>query len=293
MIRKETGRFPSFDDTEIYFESRGSGQPLVLVYGLACLMNHWHFQIEELSKKFRVITFDLRGHHGSQVPNNLSTLKIQDLAKDVIALVEHLKIPHAHFIGHSYGVPILLEMALQKPSLGSSLTLVNGFCRNPLLSGIGQEVISPAVHWLREKYQQNPDLWQKMWSTFVNNPLSAPLSALAGGFNWKLTQLHDIQIYLKGVAQIPLAVFIPLFEDLLDFNLLEQLGNIQIPTLVVAGEQDLITPISFQKEMASQLVHSQLSVVPYGSHCTQLDFPEYLNLLIENWITSKGHPAKT
>jgi aminoacrylate hydrolase len=57
-IPKKTGTFQSYDGTTIYYEERGTGRPIILCYGLACLMNHWTHQIRYFSQNYRVITFD-------------------------------------------------------------------------------------------------------------------------------------------------------------------------------------------------------------------------------------------
>jgi len=73
---KVTGKFESFDGTPIYYEVRGEGEPLVLIYGIACPMNHWHHQIEYFSKSYKVITFDLRGHQKSNPVADIRNLTL-------------------------------------------------------------------------------------------------------------------------------------------------------------------------------------------------------------------------
>ena len=63
MINVQSGFVRSYDGTPIHYEVRGKGEPIVFVYGIACLMNHWHYQVEYFSQFRQVITFDLRGHH--------------------------------------------------------------------------------------------------------------------------------------------------------------------------------------------------------------------------------------
>ncbi|HEY1079648.1 MAG TPA: alpha/beta fold hydrolase, partial [Bdellovibrio sp.] len=107
---KQTGHFESFDGTPIYYEVRGEGEPLVLVYGIACIINHWHHQVEYFSKKYKVITFDLRGHQKSNPVADMNHLGMDHLGQDVIGLLAHLKIKKAHFAGHSFGAPLILNL---------------------------------------------------------------------------------------------------------------------------------------------------------------------------------------
>lgn len=284
-ISKETGVFKSFDDSPIYYEVRGEGEPLIFVYGIACLMNHWHHQVDFFSKTHRVITYDLRGHHKSNPLTNLDHLNIESLAKDLLALIQHLQISKAHVVGHSFGAPVILETFRQNPAVFGSTTLINGFAKNPIKGMFGLDVVEPFYHYIKAQYDQNPELWNNLWKLAVYNPVSMRLAALAGGFNLRLTHFKDIEVYTRGVAQMDLKIFLPLFEGLMNFNGDHILETINIPTLIISGENDHVTPKSFQHLFHEKIKGSELVVVPYGSHCTQLDFPDYVNLKIKDFLS--------
>ncbi len=280
-ITKQIGHFKSFDETQIYYESRGSGDSIIMIYGVCCHMNHWHHQIIQFSQNYNVITFDIRGHHQSKTPENLKLLTIDAVARDVQALMQHLGITRAHMVGHSFGVPVLIQLHSINPDLSISHAFVNGFAKNPIKGMFGLDVVEPFYHFVRAQYEQAPALWSEVWRFATDNPLAVGLTALAGGFNFKLTQFKDIEIYMRGVSQTPLNVFLPLFEDLMSFDGEPLLRNINHPTLIIAGEKDAVTPIKFQEQMHSLIKNSDFVLVPYGSHCTQLDFPDYVNLKLQ------------
>ncbi len=138
---KVTGHFNSFDGTPIYYEVRGEGEPLILVYGIACIMNHWHHQIEYFSNHYKVITYDLRGHQKSNPVVDRDELKIDSLGKDLIGLMDHLGIKQAHSMGHSFGVPILIKSYEMAPERFSSFVFIYGFARNPIKEMFGLDII--------------------------------------------------------------------------------------------------------------------------------------------------------
>ncbi len=285
---KNVYTIPSFDKSPLYYEVRGHGpRTMVFVYGIACLMNHWHYQVEHFSKEFTVISYDLRGHHKSGPVRDFSTLNLTSLAQDLIFLIDHLKLQDVTGLGHSFGAPVLLEAHRLRPDLFSSYVFINGFQKNPIKGMFGLDVVEPFFHFIKAQFEKNPMLWNSLWRTLVDNPISMQLAALAGGFNIKLTEFKDIEIYAKGVSQLNLEVFIPLFESLMSFNGSEILPTIQQPTLIVAGENDNITPKSFQKEFKENIPHAEYLEVPYGSHCTQLDFPEFVNLKIGEFLKTR------
>jgi pimeloyl-ACP methyl ester carboxylesterase len=282
---KETGTYESFDGTPIYYEVRGEGEPLVLIYGIACLMNHWHHQMEYFSKDYKVITFDLRGHHKSQPLGNPQNLKVSDLVNDVIGLMDHLHISKAHFAGHSFGAPLLLELFRVKPELVGSMTFINGFSKNPIKGMFGLDVVEPFYFFVKEQFQKAPDLWTTLWRMAVDNPLSMLMAGAAGGFNLKLTHFKDIEVYARGVARMDLRTFLILFEELMKFDGEDILPKVNVPTLIISGEKDNVTPQRFQHEFHHKIAGSEFVLVPYGSHCTQLDFPDYINIKIEGFLS--------
>lgn len=284
-ISLQTGTFKSFDDSEIYYEIRGEGSPIVMIYGIACLMNHWHHQINYFSKTHKVITFDLRGHHKSASITNLENLNFESISQDIFGLLNHLKLPRAHFMGHSFGVPALLDFYSRNPDMVTSMVFINGFASNPIKGMFGLEIIEPLFYFIKDKYWKQQDLWKTLWKVTIDNPMAMYVAALAGGFNLRLTHFKDIEVYVRGVSGISLDVFITLFEEMMKFDREDILPEIKIPTLIISGEKDNVTPVKFQYKFRDLIPNSEFVLVPYGSHCTQLDFPDYTNLKIEKFYS--------
>lgn len=280
------GKFISFDDTPIFYEERGKGEGVVFVYGLACLINHWHFQIDYFSQHFKSVAFDIRGHHKSGVPDDIQNLNLESSANDISYLLRHLGIKKAHFIGHSLGAQTILKTYEIYPEIFKSISFVNGFAKNPIKGMFGLDVVEPFFNFVKEQFAKNPEMLEGLWKATVKNPISMWGAGLLGGFNLKLTQFKDIEIYAQGVANVPLAVFIKFFEEMMSFDGEAVAAKISVPTLIISGENDKVTPLSFQKHLHEIIKGSELVTVPYGSHCTQLDFPDYINLKIDKFLHS-------
>ncbi|MCM2280536.1 MAG: alpha/beta hydrolase [Bdellovibrionaceae bacterium] len=283
-IIKQTGTFPSFDGTPIYYEVRGSGRPIFLCYGLACLMNHWTHQVRHFSERYQTILLDYRGHHRSPAPQNRSDLTLDALCLDIKGLADHLEIRHASFWGHSLGVQILLRLYDMHPELVSNFVFINGFASNPIQGMFGTNAVSTLFELMKEGHKMWPEVFAFLWRKGVENPLSIPLSALAGGFNLNLTSLKDIEVYARGVAAMDLSIFLTLFEEMMNYDATPVLDRIQVPTLIISGNKDGVTPTHHQDLMHDLIRGSQILKVPYGSHCTQLDLPEFVNLRIDRFL---------
>lgn len=289
MIRKKTGTFSSFDGTKIYYEIRGEGPPIVLAYGIGCLMNHWRHQVSYFSPSHQIVLFDYRGHHKSDIPNDLNNLDISSVAKDLISLLDFLNIRSASFWGHSFGAQVLLQTYDLSPSLFHSLVLINGFASNPIKGMYGIDFGTHCFKLLKQSYKEFPETTKYFWKWGVLHPLSIPIMSLAGGFNLNLTSVKDIEIYVRGISSMDLDVFTKLFENMLSYNGTSILKKVHVPALIICGDKDNVTPKTHQKDLHRLIKGSQFQSVPYGTHCTQLDMPDFVNLRIEKFLNENKY----
>lgn len=286
-VQKESHKVLSFDKTPIYFETRGAGEAIIFIYGIGCLMNHWHHQIKFFSQNYQVITFDIRGHHQSNPLTSYENINIASVAKDIAVILDNLKVKQAHFVGHSFGAPVLFSTYDQFPELFKSITIINGFSKNPIKGMFGLDIVEPLFYYVKMQYEKSPDFFSKIWRLAVYNPISMRAAGLLGGFNNKLTHFKDIEVYARGVSELDLKVFISFFQDMMQFNGEKILEKISVPTLIISGENDNVTPKNFQEELTNKIKNSVFVSIPYGSHCTQLDFPDYVNLKIDSFLKTK------
>lgn len=285
-ITKKTDYFKSFDGTRIYYEIHGSGRPLVLAYGIGCLINHWQHQIKFFSQRYQTIVLDYRAHHKSEMPANRENISVDALARDLHALMDHLALDKASFWGHSFGTQVLLRSYDINPNYFANLVFINGFASNPIAGMFGNDLAAHVFRYIKSGFDVAPETISYLWQKSVNNPLAIQLSALLGGFNLSLTHLKDIEIYLKGVASMDLAAFLKLFENMMDYDGRPVFDRLDVPTLIIGGKKDSVTPQRYQEEMNLKIKKSQFIMIPYGSHCTQLDMPDFVNLRIEKFLTS-------
>jgi pimeloyl-ACP methyl ester carboxylesterase len=102
----------------------GAGEDLVMVHGLATNLAFWYAPYAtELSKRYRVTLYDLRGHGRSQMP--AAGYRPDDLRRDLLGLLDQLQIRRAHFLAHSYGGVIALKLACAAPERVASLVLAD------------------------------------------------------------------------------------------------------------------------------------------------------------------------
>lgn len=277
------GYIKSFDGTKLFYSTEGKGPPLIFCYGLICSSLHWTYQIEHFQRNYQAIWFDYRGHQNSDSPKNLQSLTLENIARDLGIVLDELGIKDAVFLGHSMGVNVVLELYRQQPHRVRGMVLANGTAKRPLETLFRNNSLQAGFRFLKTAYDKSPKLVQLIWNLQKNNPIMKTLIAL-GGFNPHLTPQADIELYVKQVSEMDPSIMINLIQNYDSVDATAWLHTVQIPTLVIAGEEDRIVPLE-QQELLHQLIpQSQLEVIAHGSHCPQMDLPDLVNLKIEKFL---------
>jgi non-heme chloroperoxidase len=277
------------DGTRLFYSIEGKGPPLVFCYGLVCSSLHWTYQIDRFKKDHQAIWFDYRGHQNSDVPEDFSTLTIGTLAEDLKTLFDEIGIDQAVLLGHSMGVNVVLEFFKQNRKRVAGMVLANGTAKSPLETllfgnNVMQGVFS-AVHKVQEKAPKLVDL---LWKLQKGNPVIQGLIGL-GGFNTHLTAKEDIELYVNQVAELDPRVLLNLVQNYDHFDATPWLHEVDVPTLILAGDQDKVIPVSQQELMHQLIPGSQLEMIKHGSHCPQMDLPDLVNLKIEKFLREMNY----
>lgn len=277
------GYVKSFDGTKLFYSVEGKGKPLVFCYGLVCSSLHWTYQIDHFSHGYRAIWSDYRGHQNSEVPKDLSSLTLGNIARDLTTLLDELGVKDAVFLGHSMGVNVVLEMYRQNPDRVAAMVLANGTATRPLETLMNSNALEAAFGVLRKVYKHSPKLVQLIWKATKGNPFVRSAMAF-GGFNPHLTPAEDIQLYIDQIADMDPAILIHLIQSYDRYDATSWLHTIKVPTLVIAGENDKVIPVRQQELMQQLIPGSRLELIRHGSHCPQMDLPDLVNMKIEKFL---------
>jgi pimeloyl-ACP methyl ester carboxylesterase len=284
------GYIKSFDGTKLFYSTEGKGKPLVFCYGLVCSSLHWTYQIDRFQNDYQAVWFDYRGHQNSEIPKDPKSLTIENIARDLGMVLDELGIEDAVLLGHSMGVNVVLEFYRQQPKRVAGLVLANGTAKRPLETLFSHNAFQAGFKLLRMAHDRSPELVRALWKLQKGNPLSRTLVAL-GGFNPHLTPSADIEAYVDQVAEMDPSILVHLIENYDKYDATAWLHSVNVPTMVIAGDQDMIIPIE-QQELLRQLIpNSQLEVIRHGSHCPQMDLPDLVNVKIEKFLDRIGYSA--
>jgi pimeloyl-ACP methyl ester carboxylesterase len=247
-----------------YRDSGGEGStPLVLLHGLGSSSKDWEFNFEALARKRRVIAPDLRGFGESARPKGPHTPS--DYAADVLALLEALGIREFDLLGYSMGGAAAFQLAVDRPEVLRKLVLVN---------------TSPT-------YETND--WSSRWEAFMRITLVrfVGMDQLARLIAKRLFP-GEHQEALRATTRSRYgandrASYLAAHRGLIGWSVSDQIPGIDLPTLVIAADQDY-TPVSAKENYVETMSNASLVVVKNSRHGTPMDQAEEFNRLVLTFL---------
>ena len=240
----------SINDLKFYYEEHGSGEPLVLIAGYTCDVSHWEGILEALASKFHVLIFDNRGAGRSASPD--SPYSIEMLAEDCKSLVEALGWKKFHVLGHSMGGAIAQTLAVKAPEKIEKLVLSNTFLS---IKPVQATVLQFFLDLRKQRVDVATQLRGLLPWIFSNEFCSSK-----AGMEEVIQNLINYTYPQSFVGQKRQ------LEALLAFDSEEWVGNISVPTLVIGGAEDILTPRRDGEKISKKIPESQLYTFPHIGH---------------------------
>jgi non-heme chloroperoxidase len=254
---------------------------IIFVYGLVCSLQHFQHQLEwVIQQGFPVMTFDPRGHFRSTGLDRIESLTFENFALDILEICEKHNFQKTILISHSMGVNTSLEFYRQDPQRVLGLVLMSGSVLPPKEIMYDTRFFEYFTPYWKAAANKFPKLYLGLWKYSYRNPLLVRL-VHSGGFNQTRVPTDYVVEYLRRMSQLPPHLFFHLFDQMNEHDIIEYLEKVLCPTLVVAGEKDLMIPYHAQKILTQHIPKSELYIVKDGSHVPQIDFPQLVNERLE------------
>ncbi len=241
-------------------------QPVVFVHGFPYDHQMWQFQIEELEKQFYCITYDIRGLGNSYVGDGQYTMEA--FVWDLFSVIDRLELHEPVLCGLSMGGYISLRAVEKNENRFKALILCD--TRSEADNNAGK---------LKRAYAINK----------INTMgLNAFVDDFVPGCFWNDSIENKSELFnsvlTRSKSNNPLGVKGSLIAMLSRTDTTEALKKFNLPTLVLVGEHDSLTPPAVMKKMAKLIYKSQFAVVPGAGHMSPLENPDFVNEKIKNFI---------
>lgn len=259
---------------KLHYEIKGQGPRIVMIQGVGVIGRGWQPQVDFFSKSFTTLTFDNRGiGKSASCQDNLT---IDEMAKDVAAIMDELGWESAHIVGHSMGGVIAQQFALNDPHRAKSLSLLCTFAR-----GRDAARVTPRILWLGIRSRLGPKrLRRKAFLEMLIPPKelkSLNSDNLANQF---------APLIGRDLAESP-PILMKQLQALGRHDCSARLSELgRIPTLVLSSEHDPIALPEYGQQLASAIPHSKFEVLPGVSHGVTLHRPELVNARLERFLSN-------
>jgi len=244
----------ALDDITIYYAIAGEGPPLALLHGAALTIEtNWSNQIPIFSRKYKVVAIDLRGHGRTNNPSNI--MNYDTMAEDVAKFLDRLRFGKSHLIGFSMGGMIAARIALSYPELAKTLILCSsGYHVSREAQHLFAKSVDPKT--MEETDLERADFYRRIHKKGRSNYWKRLLKQLIKSSRSK-TDLND-------------------------------LSKINVPTLIIVGDQD---PYGFTRqaiEMHDVIRGSELAVFPDIGHLIPNKKPRLFNETVLDFLERRG-----
>jgi pimeloyl-ACP methyl ester carboxylesterase len=247
------------DGVELGYRMAGEGAPLLMIVGYACTMDSWDPQlIAELSRNHRVIMFDNRGAGHSTIDD--TELTISRMARDAVGLLDALHIEQTDVLGWSMGSIIAQKMLLAHPHrVNKAVLLATAVDAEPVIKSLNAMATLGKEEFVNRLF---PQAWMDLHPDCCSRlPRAAAVS------NDVITRQYEALAKWKGSAT--------------------ELGNIDTEVLIVAGEEDRVTPIDQSLAAANHIPGAWLVRFRPADHWVMYQAPEQIAKTVDFFLTAE------
>ncbi len=258
----------SADGIRLHYQvlGRANATPVLMIQGLGADKHGWDMQRFPLSLQYRVIALDNRGAGRSDKP--FGTYSLEQMADDAIAVLDDLGVEKAHIVGASMGGAITQIIGLKHPERVMSLTLACTACRNYPWR---KELLAS---WATAATEQGVGAMAREAARWVIGPRSfrrlLPAFGMLGPLAMGRTS-HAFVAQVKAILEV-------------DDSIADQLSLVTAPTLVLVGNQDILTPRGDSEEIADRMPNAELVVISGAAHGFMVEHASTFNKVLFEFL---------
>jgi pimeloyl-ACP methyl ester carboxylesterase len=253
-----------------YYESHGTGNPVVLIAGFASGAWQWFKQIDDLSQNFRVITFDARGISRSKFEAG-ETVSITEIADDICEILDELKIEKASILGTSFGGFVAQDFALRYPERLNKLILAcTSFGGKNHVLPHNVEVLTAFAS--TENLNSAERIRRFMIPAFTKNFIEN---------NFEIVE-QTCRLRLQNI--VPESVYLQQLQSATTFDVEAQVSQIKAETLIITGDSDQVVPIENSMNLLTLIPNASFKFIENSGHLFFIEQAEKFNKIVTEFV---------
>jgi len=281
--------FLALEDGKLFYEISGKGRWLVLIHGAWASHEWWRWQGAELSRRYRILSYDLRGH-GRSSPLPLG-YTVDGFSRDLEILVHRAGMEELALIGWSLGGLISLRYCAKNPSQVKALVLI----------------ATPAQGDPKLKRRIQFQYWHARLSLMFNLAAPRKYDRLDQSFPGERKRVEEelndllhsaappeVREWIRAdLERLPSRDYLAIAKSFWDWKAEKDLARVRVPTLILAGEEDRRTPPASARELHLKIPDSSLMILAQAGHCLPLERPERVNREITEYLQRVGYGGES
>jgi 3-oxoadipate enol-lactonase len=247
-----------------FTDSGGAAEPVLLAHAIGCEHRMWDGIVAALSPRFRTVAIDARGHGRS--PRTPRPWSLEDMADDAARVLDTLGLERVHWVGLSMGGMVGQAFALRHGRRLGRLVLAN------TTSSYGQA---------------GRELWDARIRLVQQGGLAAIRDlTIARYFSpvFRASQAEIVERTMARFMETSAEAYIGCCEAIRELDFADAIRGLRAPTLVIAGELDLGTPLAMSQAIASRIPDARLEVLPGAAHLSAVEQPQAFGALVHRFL---------
>jgi pimeloyl-ACP methyl ester carboxylesterase len=277
------------DGEELAYRIHGApgNTPIVTLHGLVSSISHWSFFTPYYSKARPVLSWEYRGHGGRELFGDPARVSVEQFAHDAQTVMRAAELPRSIVTGLSFGVQVALELWRSHRESVRALILICGTAGHPLnrvsSSPMLRRFAADAVRGLSAtRLIANPVL--SFLRTKTGTRIACELAYLSGGAHRDACPSEVLEQLFGHAGGLAPSVFGAITASYLEHSAWDVLPTIDVPTLIIAGDKDQLTPVATAERMRDAIPNAELVVVPGHTHLVQVEQPEQVHAAIDEFL---------
>ena len=276
------------DGEELVYRIHGSPgkASIVTVHGLVSSIEHWSFFTPHYSATRPVVSWEYRGHGGRTAPRDPATVSIPHFADDMHAVIRAAEVAPAIVTGLSFGVQVALELWRAHRDDVRALVLVCGTAGHPLdrvsRSPLVRRFAADLVRGIAATPIANPVL--SFLRSKTGTRVACELAYLSGGAHRDTCPNEVLEQLFGHAGGLDPAVMGAIMASYLEHTAWDVLPKIDVPTLIIAGDKDQLTPVETAERMRDAIPNGELVVFSGHTHLVQVENPHEVHAAIDDFF---------